>query len=175
MVTIYSPLRPRDRSHYEKFQAHHQRLYAEVEPASVTPFSSPVLRRAAHAVAISYIRQNSWQGIGPSPVPHDLFDEVERLLIKRAEIADPESVPDVKRELERRRTQWAGWEPVHWEGDDGPLMRRAGEWIDDDLRDVTWPVAMSLRDVDAECRCAITNRYAVQRGDDDAGTDVTGT
>lgn len=173
VVTIYSPLRPRDRSHFEKFQAHHQRLYAEVEPVSVTPFSSPVLRRAAHAVAISYIRQTSWEGIGPSPVPLDQFDEVERLLIERAEIADPESVPDVKRELERRRTQWTGWEPVHWEGDDGPLMRRAGEWIDDDLRDVTWPVPMSLRDVDADCRCAITNRYAIQRGDDDAGNEGT--
>jgi hypothetical protein len=100
VVTIYSASRPRDRSHYEKFQAYHQRLYAEVEPVSVTPFSAPVLRRAAHAAVIAHARQNGPSNLQPSPLPSELFDEAEQVLIERAAIADPESVNDLKRELE---------------------------------------------------------------------------
>lgn len=172
VVTIYSASRPRDRSHFEKFQSYHQRLYAEVEPVSVTPFSTPVLRRAAHAAAVAHIRQNEVTSLKPWPMPAVRFDEAERILLDRAAVADPDAVIDVKREMERRRTQWTGWEPETWEeragSDDGPLLRRAGEWVRDDLVAITWPTPMSMRDVDAECRCAITNRYAIARGDADA-------
>ena len=174
VVTIYSASRPRDRSHFEKFQTYHQRLYAEVEPVSVTPFSTPVLRRAVHAATVAHIRQTEPAGLKPWPMPVDRFDEAEQILTTRAAISDPGSAADVKRELERRRTQWLGWEPDTWEArtgsEDGPLLRRAGEWVSEDLIDVTWPTPMSMRDVDAECRCAITNRYAVARGDADAET-----
>ncbi len=45
IVTIYGASKPRDRSHFEKFRSHHERLYAQVEFTSVTPFS-PALDRA---------------------------------------------------------------------------------------------------------------------------------
>lgn len=175
VVTIYSAARPRDRSHFEKFQSYHQRLYAEVEPVSVTPFSAPVLRRAVHAAAVVYVRQTEPSGRAPWPMPSDAFDRAENILLERAAVSDPEARADTKRELERRRTEWRGWEPAAWEArtssDDGPLMRRAGEWVPDELLDTTWPTPMSMRDVDAECRCTITNRYAVERGDADAEGD----
>jgi hypothetical protein len=175
VVTIYSASRPRDRSHFEKFQSYHQRLYAEVEPVSVTPFSTPVLRRAVHAAAVLHIRQTQPPGLGPWPIPADAFDAAADILLHRAAVADPDTVADLKRELERRRTQWAGWEPSTWEArgadDDGPLLRRAGDWVPDDIRETSWATPMSMRDVDAQCRCAITNRYAVARGDADADGD----
>ena len=57
VATIYSASKPRDRSHFEKFRTYHERLYAQVEPTSVTPFSPPVLDRALHAVLVAYVRQ----------------------------------------------------------------------------------------------------------------------
>lgn len=171
VVTIYSPLRSRDRSHFEKFQSYHQRLYAEVEPVSVTPFSFPVLRRAAHAAAIVYVRQTEPLGIEPWPFPAESFDRAESLLAQRADVADSEAVADVKRWMNRLRSNWLGWEPAIWEGraktEDGPLLRRAGEWVPDDVRETSWSTPMSMRDVDAECRCEVTNRYAVARGEED--------
>ena len=44
------------------------------------------------------------------------------------------------------------------------LMRRAGEWVPADIARKSWAVPMSMRDVDAECRASITDRYAVERG-----------
>ena len=58
VVTIYSPGKPRDRSHFEKFRSYHERLYAQVEPSSVTPFTPPALKRALHAVMVAYVRQS---------------------------------------------------------------------------------------------------------------------
>ena len=57
VLTIYGAAKPRDRSHYERFRTYHQQLYAQVEPTSVTPFATPVLRRALHAAAVADVRQ----------------------------------------------------------------------------------------------------------------------
>ena len=62
VATIYSASKPRDRSHFEKFRTYHERLYAQVEPTSVTPFSPPVLDRALHAVLVAYVRQLGAEG-----------------------------------------------------------------------------------------------------------------
>jgi len=63
VVTLYSPSKPRDRSHFERFRAYHERLYAHVEPTSVTPFSPPALERALHAVLTVYARQAGSQAV----------------------------------------------------------------------------------------------------------------
>ena len=57
VVVLYGQSKPRDRSHYERFRPYHQRLYAQVEPTSVTPFSPPAVDRALHGVIVAAVRQ----------------------------------------------------------------------------------------------------------------------
>jgi len=56
IIALYSPAKPRDRSHYEQFKSYHQKLYQLVEPTSVTPGSAPALERALHASLVILIR-----------------------------------------------------------------------------------------------------------------------
>ena len=56
VVTLQNVHRPRDRSHYERFEAYHASFYRAVEATSVTPFSARALDRAAAAVAIALAR-----------------------------------------------------------------------------------------------------------------------
>ncbi len=70
VVTLYAAARPRDRSHFEKFRSYHEKLYAQVEPASVTPFSPPALERALHAVMLAYVRQFSDKQANERPWPY---------------------------------------------------------------------------------------------------------
>ena len=56
IIALYSPAKPRDRSHYEQFKSYHQKLYQLVEPTSVTPGSAPALERALHASMVILIR-----------------------------------------------------------------------------------------------------------------------
>ena len=53
VITIYNNSKPRDKSHYEDFRGYHQRLYAKVEPSSVTPFSRPALKRGLAAITVA--------------------------------------------------------------------------------------------------------------------------
>ena len=60
VVAAFSPLRPRDRSHYESFPIFHESIYRWVEPTSVTPHSMPALKRALHAAILMVIRLRYW-------------------------------------------------------------------------------------------------------------------
>jgi len=53
VVTLLNIHRPRDRSHYERFEAFHESFYRAVEATSVTPFAGPVLDRALAAVVVA--------------------------------------------------------------------------------------------------------------------------
>lgn len=56
VVALFSPAKPRDRSHYEDFRAFHENLYRYVEPTSVTPLSPPARKRTLHAALVAAIR-----------------------------------------------------------------------------------------------------------------------
>jgi hypothetical protein len=55
-VTLLNIHRPRDRSHYERFEAFHAAFYRSVEATSVTPFASRALDRALPAVTVALAR-----------------------------------------------------------------------------------------------------------------------
>ena len=57
IFTLYSNTESRDKSHFEHFREYHQKLYTQVEPTSVTPFSNSCLERGLDEVVIGYLRQ----------------------------------------------------------------------------------------------------------------------
>ena len=87
VLTLYNQSKARDRSHYEHFQAYHSKLYAGVEPASVTPFTVPILERALHAVFCAWVLQS---------LPVDLIEEQFAAIIKKK--AAREAVSLIKKE-----------------------------------------------------------------------------
>ncbi|WP_243858416.1 helicase-related protein [Mycobacterium sp. DL440] len=165
VLTIYGANKPRDRSHYERFRTYHQRLYAQVEPTSVTSFAEPVLKRALHAAAISRMRQVS-PNLTPDPFPQKAFDEAIALLRMRAELVDPEELPIFDHWVKQRSREWRTGERTAWaatkyfNGDPlNGLMRPAGELADPNNKTVTWDTPMSMRSVDAECQVRVTYAY----------------
>ena len=174
VVTIYSASKPRDRSHFEKFRSYHERLYAQVEPTSVTPFSPPVLDRALHAVIAAYARQAGNRAIAESPYPYpaDLLNQIRNLLLPRIRSIDPEEVSNFERVFDARINEWQRWQRRRWDGtrwdEDPPLLREAGSYVSSEWARISWPTQRSLRNVDAECQVEITTLYLNEGGEENA-------
>ncbi|MGH9467520.1 MAG: helicase-related protein [Terriglobales bacterium] len=78
IVTIFNVHRPRDRSHYERFEHFHATFYRGVEAASVTPFSPRALDRGLAATLVGLARH----GHAPMTPPRaaaQVIEERERL------------------------------------------------------------------------------------------------
>ncbi|MGI5411258.1 helicase-related protein [Streptomyces chartreusis] len=166
VVTLYGAAKPRDRSHFERFRSYHQRLYAQVEPTSATPFAPPALERALHAVVVAYIRQTTDQN-HPYPFPAALFDKAEQLLRARVAFCDPSEKDRVITVLARLRKEWEHWQPTKWgsswqTASPGDLMRAAGQYASEEVQQVTWPTPTSMRGADAECEARVTQQYAIE-------------
>lgn len=56
VVTLLNVHKPRDRSHYERFEAYHETFYRAVEATSVTPFAPRAVDRGLAAVVVSLAR-----------------------------------------------------------------------------------------------------------------------
>jgi hypothetical protein len=164
IATVYSASKPRDRSHFEKFRSYHERLYAQVEPTSVTPFSPPALDRALHAVMVSYAQQQGGPDVvsSPDPYPEDLMDQLQDILMARVRVVDPAEEENFERVFAKRAAEWRRWQRTDWtERKDGdiPLLRVAGAYASRERELVSWATPMSMRNVDAECEAEITRLY----------------
>lgn len=157
VVTIYSASKPRDRSHFEKFRSYHEKLYSQVEPTSVTPFSPPALDRALHAVMATYVQQMGDEGNtqSPYPFPEDLIDQLQDILLPRVKSIDPDEVDNFNDIFEKRSKEWKGWQHTLWKAsknsEDIGLLRVAGAYATQEEEKMSWPTQQSMRSVDAEC------------------------
>ena len=117
VVTALNLYKPRDRSHYERFQAYHESFYREVEAASVTPFSARAVDRGLAGLVIGLVRH-----LGPRMAPSEAVIRIRRpemdplekrvveLLTARA-LAHRGKVPDavaksLKERVESLITNW---------------------------------------------------------------------
>jgi len=56
VCTVFNWARPRDLSHYERFEHYHATFYRQVEALSVTPFAARALDRGLTGVAVALVR-----------------------------------------------------------------------------------------------------------------------
>ncbi|SGZ19493.1 helicase-related protein [Moritella viscosa] len=107
VTIIYNNAKPRDKSHYEEFRSYHQKLYAQVEPSSVTPYSQPAIERGLSAQMVGYARQFTPIGAIPSDIDISLFERwFERMLeIRKTSVKDSER-NDLKNYFEKKFLKW---------------------------------------------------------------------
>lgn len=170
VVTIYVASKPRDRSHFEKFRSYHERLYAQVEPTSVTPYSRPALERALHAVMVAYVRQCGTEAAGrtPYPMPEEQLTLLRSLLVPRVTQIDPDELTSFERLFDARLDEWRRWERIRYSGppsdEELPLLRPAGAYASPEQVRISWATPQSMRTVDAECQVEITTLYLDDQG-----------
>lgn len=167
VFTIYNCSKPRDRSHYEHFQEYHSRIYSNVEPTSVTPFSTPARERAIHAILIGLIRfySDEQNRNKPRPFPkQEIINEIKNIIIKRVETINEDELYDTIKIVEEKLRYWENELPSVYgkpfgQITDLPLMYPAGSNPPDDIKCRAWSTPTSMRNVDSTCQAMIINNY----------------
>lgn len=169
IFTVYNPGRPRDKSHYEHFIGYHSRIYCNVEPTSVTPFSPPLRERALHAIIIGIIRLEADESFNSDPPKYpseEIVKRIKNVIRERIEPIDPSETEYCLRRVDDILADWETWGPQLRKyhdfscGEALPLMFPFGS-----LRNINWgsrsfPTPTSMRSVDASCEVKVLeNRY----------------
>lgn len=79
VLALFSPTKPRDRSHYEFFRHFHTGFYRQVEPTSVTPFAMPAQKRGLHGAFLALVRM-------VSPIATD--EDASKIITDEATVMD---------------------------------------------------------------------------------------
>ena len=109
VVAICNWARPRDLSHYERFEHYHATFYRHVEATTLTPFAPRAIDRGLSGVLTALIRHRlpDWNGNDTArliDVDADEVHEVVELIAERAEVVtgSTEVGDDIRRELRDR-------------------------------------------------------------------------
>jgi hypothetical protein len=113
VCTVYNWARPRDLSHYERFEHYHATFYGHVEPLSVTPFAPRALDRGLSALLVSLIRLASERynvnGSAQQLARDDplVVGAVAEIIRRAREVTSSDATGDaVRAELEHRLDEW---------------------------------------------------------------------
>lgn len=177
VFVLYRSGRPRDKSHYEHFRSYHSRVYCNVEPTSVTPFSAPVRERALHAIMVGMMRleSNDMYNEDPPKLPDDaLYEKVRRIIENRVNDVDSDELDATMAAMETFMQEWEDWNPRKWEpkrnpdwsySDSVPLMYAAGSHPNEAWGEQGVETPTSMRNVDASCEAEVLpNRYVAKEG-----------
>jgi hypothetical protein len=159
VLTVYGWARPRDLSHYERFEHYHATLYRHVEAMSVTPFAPRALDRGITALLVSLVRHlettyNADHKAQDVDTRSALIQEIVAELKERAEgiTSAPGIGSDVEDAVKQRLDMWAGEQSVtgrllayrgRKDGKTYPLLKSPGA-----ARWDVWTCLTSLRDVE---------------------------
>jgi hypothetical protein len=184
VAMAYDHRKARDLSHFEHFKDYHARLYAQVEPSSVTPFTVQLLERALHGAFLVWIRNRI--PVDQQRDPRDFHPAASaarkslqefgdsmcariRLLFKADPAACTQALGVFDRILKRRTEEWESvtvsggshlavcWNNKDLSDESGemPLLRFYGEPCRVDWLPFTCATPSSMRGVDAECPAAV--------------------
>jgi hypothetical protein len=113
VCALYNWARPRDLSHYERFEHYHETFYKHVEALSVTPFSARALDRGLTGVMVSLMRlmDGHLNGNLAAGIVEDadaVWARVADLLVKRGINAKEDASVGtlIKQMLDNRRDEW---------------------------------------------------------------------
>lgn len=113
VCTVYNWARPRDLSHYERFEHYHATFYQHVEALSVTPFSPRALDRGLTGVLVGYLRLldtrfNPNKAAGDLDRPDDLLDAaVEAISWRAGQVtASSATAGEVQAAIKKRIDEW---------------------------------------------------------------------
>ncbi len=158
VFVIYNTQKPRDKSHYEKFQSQHSKLYFNVEPTSVTPFSRPLRERALHAIFVGLYRfmvaPEERDNARHAPSKEE-FLKIQNIIVNRAQNIDKGEINDIKDQLATLWQEWCAWQPDAYSSTDqestATLLYQAGKIKPESWGERGWATPTSMRNVDREC------------------------
>ncbi|MFC1829033.1 helicase-related protein [Thermodesulfobacteriota bacterium] len=162
VVSLYSAVKPRDRSHFESFIPYHSSLYSFVEPSSVTPFSKPSREKALHAVMVILARhlpdglpRNDQASIDDSN--SELIKIIEKVIVDRCRLVAQQEFNELKQELLYRFKQWRDWsrEALHYDSSNTAITSLLHRKLDTPDHYKGWRAMDSMRSVDFETKVQI--------------------
>jgi Helicase conserved C-terminal domain len=112
VITVYNWARPRDLSHYERFEHYHATFYQHVEALSVTPFAPGALYRGLSALLVSMVRLsgqdfNSNDQAGRIESNHPSVQAAINAIAQRAGLVGDSKVENyVRQELRSKLDYW---------------------------------------------------------------------
>ncbi|PAX51754.1 DISARM system helicase DrmA [Brunnivagina elsteri] len=112
VFTVYNWARPRDLSHYERFEHYHATFYQHVEALSLTPFAPRAIDRGLAALFISLVRLagkefNGNNQAGKIERTHPYIQSAINTICDRAGlVGDAETKKLVKQALEAKLDNW---------------------------------------------------------------------
>lgn len=164
VVTVLNPLSGRDISHYERFSSVHERLYAAVEPASVTPFTDAALTRGLRGTVAAVVRQLR-RGGGGAVDPDDeqlVGDAAEQVAVRAGQVGDDRTAGRVRAvaagllaEFRAALAQALQWGTAAGSG--VQFLRPLEDPAPEDR--ASWAVLTSLRSVDADAALRIDDDW----------------
>ena len=139
VITIFSPFRARDRSHYEKFTSYHNTLHSKVEPTSVTPFSDAAINRMLQGAFFMFLScrhsQIFFKG-NDLEFPEELFNEFKKVMLERNKVISKETKfnNDIEKYINEIPKKWKSIQANRYEDEmdkklkERPLIMQAGSW-----------------------------------------------
>ena len=117
VVVNYNYLKPRDLSHYESFNYYHATLHKNVEPVSLTPFSSRARDKALFGVLVALVRiqderlaknQDAKRLDTEVDYVRKVLARIQNAVSRRVEDVDRGEREDTLRELQDLVNDWEG-------------------------------------------------------------------